>query len=147
VASAEVVGHAKENTMKVRLTVLLVVAGGFSRSASGTSLGQEIKERATLKGHSKPVSVVAFSHDSKLLASGSNDKTIRLWDVVTAREKVTLKGHTESVWSVLFTPDGKTLASGSIDSTVRLWDVASCKERATLKGHTGWIHKMANYPG
>ena len=83
------------------------------------------------------VCCVAFSPDGKTLASGSEDKTIKLWDVATGKEQATLKGHTEWVKSVAFSPDGKTLASGSGDSTIKLWDVATGKEQATLKGHHG----------
>ena len=79
---------------------------------------------------------VAFSPDGKTLASGSEDETIKLWDVATGKEQATLKGHTHAVCSVAFSPDGKTLASGSGDKTIKLWDVATGKEQATLKGHT-----------
>jgi len=57
---------------------------------------------------------VAISPDGKTLASGSKDKTVKLWDVATGKEVVTLKGHTDPVLSVAFGPDGKTLASGGL---------------------------------
>jgi WD40 repeat protein len=68
---------------------------------------------------------VAFSPDGRLLASGSDDHTVKLWDVETGQEVRTLRGHTDWVWSVAFSPDGRLLASGSGTSTVKLWDVAS----------------------
>ena len=80
------------------------------------------------------------------LASGSEDETIRLWDVSTGQEKATLQGHTGSVWSVSFSPDGQTLASSSGDETIRLWDVSTGQEKATLQGHTGWVWSVSFSP-
>src|SRR5690242_3914959 len=84
---------------------------------------QEPKLRETLKGHTNLVECLAYSPDGKTLASGSFDRTIKLWDVQTGKEKRTLTGHTYSVECVAYSPDGKTLASGSIDRTIKLWDV------------------------
>jgi Leucine-rich repeat (LRR) protein len=57
------------------------------------------------------------------LPSGSEDKTVKLWELATGKEQATFKGHTGSVSAVALTPDGTTLASGSKDKTVRLWKV------------------------
>ena len=83
------------------------------------------------------VNSVAFSPDGKTLASGSEDATIKLWDVASGKELRTLAGHSGCVDSVAFSPDGKTLASGSDDSTIKLWDVASGKKLRTLAGPAG----------
>ena len=66
---------------------------------------------------------MAFSPDGTTLASGSHDKTIRMWDMETGQLRTILKGHKNRVNSVAFSPDGRTLASGSRDKTIRLWDV------------------------
>jgi predicted NACHT family NTPase len=77
-------------------------------------------------------SVIAFSPDGKILASGSLDNTVKLWEVPTGTELRTLKGHSLAVNSVAFSPDGKTLASGSLDHTIKLWDVSTGAELRTL---------------
>ena len=64
-----------------------------------------------------------YNPDGKTLATGSYDKTVRLWDILSGKEIYSLSGHTSSVWSVAFSPDGKTLATGSDDKTVRLCDI------------------------
>jgi WD40 repeat protein len=79
----------------------------------------------TLEGHTQWVSSVAFSPDGALLASGSEDNRVRLWDTATGAAVKTLEGHTRCVSSVAFSPDGALLASGSVDNTVRLWDSAT----------------------
>jgi WD40 repeat protein len=71
------------------------------------------------------IASIAFSPDSKTLATGSYDSTVRLWEVTTGRELTQLGRHTNHVRSVAFSPDGKLLASASDDGTVRLWDVAN----------------------
>jgi WD40 repeat protein len=60
----------------------------------------------TLEGHTLAVTSVAFSPDGKLLASGSWDNTVKLWEVATGRELRTLKGHTDHATSVAFSPYG-----------------------------------------
>jgi hypothetical protein len=83
---------------------------------------------------------VVFSPDGKLLASGGDDKTVRLWEVESGREVRRLEGHQHSVTSVVFSPDGKLLASGGGDKTVRLWEVHSGELFATLVNlREGWI--------
>jgi WD40 repeat protein len=100
----------------------------------------------TLKGHTDRVTSVAFSPDGKLLASGSWDNTVKLWDVVSGQEVRTLTGHVNHVTNIAFSPDGKLLASGSTDKTVKLWDVASGQEVRTLTSPTDFVTSVAFSP-
>ncbi|KAK4148427.1 putative WD domain protein, partial [Chaetomidium leptoderma] len=87
----------------------------------------------TLEGHSHKVISVAFSHDSKTLASASDDRTIKLWDAATGACTATLKGHSREVSSVAFSHDSKMLASASDDASIKLWDAATGTCTATLE--------------
>ncbi|KAF7133640.1 hypothetical protein CNMCM5793_004948 [Aspergillus hiratsukae] len=102
----------------------------------------------TLEGHSGWVQSVAFSADGRLLASGSNDETIKLWDPSTGDPstgalKHTLEGHSDWVQSVAFLADGRLLASGSGDKTIKLWDPSTGALKHTLEGHSGWVQSVA----
>ncbi|MEH2108618.1 WD40 repeat domain-containing protein, partial [Nostoc sp.] len=100
----------------------------------------------TLEGHSSSAWGVGFSPDGKTLASGSDDKTIKLWDVSTGKAIKTLTGHSSSVWGVGFSPDGKTLASGSDDKTIKFWDVSTGKAIKTLTGHSSGVYSVGFSP-
>jgi WD40 repeat protein len=97
----------------------------------------------TLYGHTGPVSSVTMSPDGARLATGSWDRTAKVWDAVTGRELLTLKGHTGRLFRVAFSPDGRRLATGSEDRTVRIWDAVTGRELVTLKGHTDTVLGVA----
>src|SRR5262249_43553762 len=92
-----------------------------------------------------PLLSVAFSPDSKLVASGQDDGRIALWDATTARLLRSWRAHDGSVLSLAFSPDGQQLASGGRDGTVRLWDPATEKELQVIRERRA-IYRVAFAP-
>jgi len=99
-----------------------------------------------LEGHRRVVRSVAFSSDSRLLASDSYDNTIIIWDVASGKYLRKLTGHADDVNSVQFSPGSQHLASGSDDETIRVWDVATGECLQTWKGHDSPVHSVAFSP-
>jgi hypothetical protein len=100
----------------------------------------------TLTGHIAWVWSVSFSPDGSLLASGSVDKTIKLWRVSDGSLVRTLKGFLGFVSSVSFSPEGSLLASGNFDGTIKLWRVSDGSLVRTLTGHTGAVMSVLFSP-
>jgi WD40 repeat protein len=78
------------------------------------------KRLLALTGHTQ--SSMAYSPDGRRIATGSEDRTVRLWEAASGQEVLTLKGHTDVVRSVTFSKDGRRLVSGGWDRTVHVWD-------------------------
>ena len=117
------------------LTIALVGLSVGVFPSRGTAA--DVKEPIALEGHDDSVLAVAFLGDGKMLATGSKDKTVKLWNVAEKKEIATLKGHENKVQSLASTRDGKKLASGDSDGVVKVWDATTRAELFTLKGQKG----------
>lgn len=100
----------------------------------------------TLYGHSDLINSVTCSPDGILIASGSKDNTIRIWEKESGDSLKTLVGHSMGVHSVSFSPDGTRIASGSSDWTIRIWDVNRGECLKTLFDHTDSVTSVSFSP-
>jgi WD40 repeat protein len=126
--------------MKRHLLLLAVASFAFA----GLAYAQAPTE---LKGHTALVSSLAFNKDGNVLASGSYDGTIRLWEYPSGKPLQTIKAGDKQIYTIAYTPDGTSLASGDFGGMIKLWnpkDVA--KAAKEFKGHNGAVTSIAYGP-
>jgi WD40 repeat protein len=120
--------------------------GDSSEHGSKPTRVQTRPELQTLTGHKDKVRSVAVLLDGRRALSGSDDDTLRLWDLEAGVERHRFAGHTDRVNSVAVFPDGRRALSGSHDKTVRLWDLEAGVELRKFEGHTGVVRSVAAFP-
>ena len=127
----------------------IVAHGGDNNYRIRTRHASQGAWRGEIAGHTGAVLSLTFKPGEYLLASGSDDKTIRIWHLADAnnlRHVRTLKGHASRVWAVAWSPNGQTLASAGDDGTVRLWNPKNGKSLAVLRGHQGPVTSVVWSP-
>ncbi|KAE9390029.1 WD40 repeat-like protein, partial [Gymnopus androsaceus JB14] len=124
------------------LTWFLMQAMAFCKDATYQNIGDP------LEGHDDCVRAVTFSPDGTKIVSGSNDKTIRIWNATTSAQiGDPIEGHDDWVYSVAFSPDGTRIVSGSHDKILRIWDATTGAQIGDpLEGHTDWVNPVAFSP-
>ena len=95
-----------------------------------------------LLGHSDDVNSIAFFPDGRHVVSGSEDSTIRIWNVATGESEAELKGHSGGVRTVAISPDGSCVVSGSVDYTLRIWNMVTYESEVELKGHSEVVNSF-----
>jgi WD40 repeat protein len=139
----DIAGEPRELSRHGPVRRVMFLPDGRLVSAGGGLFGSELGEvkiwdlstghALDLRGHTSRVECLTYSPDGRRLATGSNDRTIKLWDTTTGEEVFTLRGHTAGVLCVAFSPDGRRIASGGWDRTVRVWDTSPPTAGALLR--------------
>lgn len=137
---------AKELTVKHSITSSISTLQKEPIKPTQTIKPEEIVLLRTLTGHTKPIYALAISPDGKTLISGSNDKTIKLWDIHTGKLLHTFIGHSGYVSSTSISSNGQILVSGSYDKKIKVWNLQSLKLLQTIVGHQHYIQKVTFIP-
>jgi len=103
---------------------------------------EDKKSVARMTGHQQLINEVLFSPDTRLIASASFDKSVKLWDGKTGKFLTTLRGHVQRVYQIAWSADSRLLCSGSADSTLKVWDMKQRKLMNDLPGHADEVYAV-----
>ncbi|XP_063585282.1 notchless protein homolog 1-like [Penaeus indicus] len=140
----------RQEAAEKRYKEALASAGGVERLVSGSDdftlfLWEPAKERKPIErmtGHQQLVNDVKFSPDTRLIASASFDKSIRIWNGLNGKFIATLRGHVNGVYQVAWSADSRLLVSGSKDSTLKVWSMQTKKMEIDLPGHADEVYAV-----
>lgn len=101
-----------------------------------------LQARLSIRAHEKDINIVSVAPNDSLIATGSQDKTVKLWRSSDLALHGTLKGHKRGVWDCQFSQHDRVLATGSGDRTVKLWSIADCSCVRTFQGHMSSVLRV-----
>jgi len=133
-----VVSGARDRTIKLWDCSILLKHTPSATASSPFNLSPVVSRL----GHSKDINCLDISPNDKLVASGSEDKSIRLWSSDDLSPQAVLQGHKRGVWCVRFSPVDKVLASTSGDKTIKLWSMTDYTCLKTLEGHSASVKQL-----
>lgn len=97
---------------------------------------------AAIPAHDKDINAVCISPNDQLVASASQDKTIKLWRMPDLTPVMVLRGHRRGIWSIAFSPVDQAIASASGDKTIKLWNIKDGSCLRTFEGHVASVLKV-----
>ena len=114
-------------------------SGASDKIARVRTIGTKNNKVVSLKGHEKCIMSVAVTSDSKYIVSGSEDKTLRIWDILNCSQVACITSHTETIWGVCVSPNMKYIGTASGDKTVGLF---SFEEKKLIHSFTGHLNPI-----
>lgn len=140
-AGAFVVSASKDRTLKK-----WVLGNRSFNSLSATTTTTEeplpLAASRSVVAHDKDVNVVAVSPNDALVATGSQDRTVKLWNAVDLSLRVALVGHKRGVWDCRFSPVDRAVATASADQTIKLWSTQDGDCARTFQVHAGSVLRV-----
>lgn len=103
----------------------------------------QLSTTAAVAAHDKDINSVAVAPNDSMLATASQDRTVKVWRLPSLTLSVTLRGHKRGVWSVTFSPVDQVLLTSSGDKTIKMWSLGDGRCLKTFEGHTGGVLRCA----
>ncbi|RWS17797.1 notchless protein 1-like protein [Dinothrombium tinctorium] len=141
-STEELVRQATERYQQARGEQERLVSGSDDFTLFLWHPEKEKKCLTRMTGHQQLVNDVKFSPDTRIIASASFDKSIKLWDGKSGKFITSLRGHVHCVYQVSWSADSRLLVSGSADSTLKVWDMSTKKIMFDLPGHADQVYAV-----